>query len=168
MIFVNSMSDLFHADVPTEYILKVMDVMRLAHWHTFQVLTKRAGRMSLFSSVFENLPNVWAGVSVESHAYLSRIRDLEVTKAAVKFVSFEPLLSWVNSADLTGIDWAIVGGESGPHCRPFDPNWARDILLECCGTGTAFFMKQLGGHPDKRDKLDDLPVDLRIREYPST
>lgn len=144
-IFVNSMSDLFHRDVPTEFILKVFDVMRRAHWHRFQVLTKRPGRLLDLDVRLEWSPNVWMGVSVESDKYRTRIDDLRATRAKVKFLSLEPLLGPLNELDLSGIDWAIVGGESGPGARPVDATWVRDLRDQCVRSGVPFFFKQWGG-----------------------
>ena len=122
-IFVNSMSDLFHKDVPFEYIEQVFDVMKRAHWHRFQVLTKRADRLEELSNYLEWAPNIWMGVSVESQKYVHRIDNLRATGAKVKFLSLEPLLSALKDLDLTGIDWAIVGGESGHGFRPIKEQW---------------------------------------------
>lgn len=166
MIFVNSMSDLFHDRLPTDYILSVFDVMRRANWHTFQVLTKRSERLAAMSYMIDWSDNVWMGVSVESDEHYIRIEHLRRTRAKIKFVSFEPLIGKIYYPDLLGIDWAIVGGESGPNCRLFDVAWARSIKTACSLDGTAFYMKQLGGTPYKRDKLEDFPEDLRVREYP--
>jgi protein gp37 len=120
-IFVNSMSDLFHRDVPLEYIIQVFDVMRRAEWHRFQVLTKRADRLVEIDAHLGWAPNIWMGVSVESDEYRSRIDELRATRAMVKFLSLEPLLGPLPELDLRGIDWVIVGGESGPRARPMEP-----------------------------------------------
>jgi protein gp37 len=165
MIFVNSMSDLFHRSVPDSYIARVFDAMRQAHWHTFQVLTKRAERLTSIHTL-EWPANVWMGVSVENEQYTDRIDYLRACGAAVKFVSFEPLIGRVGKPDLGGIDWAIVGGESGPGARQMDPVWAMELRNVCRAHGVAFYMKQMGGSHNKRDKLSDIPVGLRIREYP--
>lgn len=151
-IFVNSMSDLFHRGVPLEYIKRVFDVMGRAHWHRFQVLTKRAERLAELSVDGELAwaPNIWMGVSVESAAYKHRIGYLRQTHANVKFVSFEPLLGPLPRLNLRDIDWAIVGGESGPNARPMDPAWATDIRDQCVRAGVAFFFKQWGGINKKR------------------
>ena len=144
-IFVNSMSDLFHQDVPLEYVKRVFDVMARAHWHQFQVLTKRAERLRELSRELPWPPNVWQGVSVESERYLGRIDDLRETGAAVKFLSLEPLLEALPNLDLRGIDWVIVGGESGPGARPIDKSWVIGIRKKCARAGVAFFFKQWGG-----------------------
>lgn len=144
-IFVNSMSDMFHADVPNEFIFKVFEVMRKAHWHRFQVLTKRAGRLREVESLLPWPTNVWMGVSVESEAYTFRIDDLRETGAAVKFLSLEPLLGPLDSLDLNGIGWVIVGGESGPGARPMDPDWVRSIRDQCLQADVPYFFKQWGG-----------------------
>jgi protein gp37 len=144
-IFVNSMSDLFHQDVPFEYVKRVFDVMARAHWHQFQVLTKRAERLRDLSRDLPWPPNVWQGVSVESERYLGRIDDLRHTAAAVKFLSLEPLLEALPSLDLRGIDWVIVGGESGPGARLIEKSCVIGIREKCKRAGVAFFFKQWGG-----------------------
>ncbi len=149
-IFVNSMSDLFHRDVPLAYIRKVFDVMRRAHWHRFQVLTKRAERLSQLSSKLEWAPNIWMGVSVETDKYRSRIDELRRTDARLKFLSLEPLLGPLPDLDLDDIDWAIVGGESGPRSRPMDPAWVTDLREQCRRSRVPFFFKQWGGANKKK------------------
>jgi len=149
-VFVNSMSDLFHHEVPLDYIQRVFTVMGEAHWHRFQVLTKRAERLSEISECLPWRPNIWMGVSVESEHYLSRIDHLRKTDARVKFLSLEPLLGPLPGMDLSSIDWAIVGGESGPGARPMDPSWVIDIRDQCMLSGTAFFFKQWGGTNKKK------------------
>ena len=144
-IFVNSMSDLFHEDVPLEYVKRVFDVMSRAHWHQFQVLTKRADRLRELSRELPWPSNVWQGVSVESERYLDRVDDLRETAAAVKFLSLEPLLEALPNLDLRGIDWVIVGGESGPGARPIEKRWVVEIRKKCNRAGVAFFFKQWGG-----------------------
>ncbi len=149
-IFVNSMSDLFHEDVPFEYAERVFDVMRRAHWHRFQVLTKRAERLLEFNDQIMWAPNVWMGVSVENQDYVSRINCLRKTNAAVKFLSLEPLLGPLHDLNLRNIDWVIAGGESGPGARPMSPEWAADIRDQCLAQETAFFFKQWGGVRKKK------------------
>jgi protein gp37 len=149
-IFVNSMSDMFHKNVPLAYIQRVFDVMRRAHWHRFQVLTKRADRLAALSSEISWPANVWMGVSVEHADFVDRIDDLRSTSAHVKFLSLEPLLGPLARLNLRGIDWVIVGGESGPHARPIDPAWAADIRDQCRRARVAFFFKQWGGRNKKR------------------
>lgn len=149
-IFVNSMSDLFHDDVPLEYIRQVFDVMNRADWHQYQVLTKRAERLQELSGRLNWAPNIWMGVSVENEKYLYRIDHLRQTGAQVKFLSLEPLLGPLHDMDLRGIDWAIVGGESGPGARPVDPAWITDIRDQCLKSGVAFFFKQWGGVQKKK------------------
>lgn len=144
-IFVNSMSDLFHEDVPLEYVERVFEVMRLAHWHRFQVLTKRAERLGQVDRAIDWPPNVWMGVSVELAKHDSRIERLRRVGAHVKFLSLEPLLGPLPGLQLDGIDWVIVGGESGPGARPMDRAWVLDIRDQCERSGTAFFFKQWGG-----------------------
>jgi protein gp37 len=150
MIFVNSMSDLFHEQVPDEYIAAVTDVMRRADWHTYQVLTKRSDRMaSLLKtrlSQYSNLSHIWWGVSVEDRRYgLPRIETLRNAPAAIRFLSVEPLLEDLGSIDLSGIHWVIVGGESGPRSRPVKPAWVRSIQKQCVRARVPFFFKQWGG-----------------------
>lgn len=149
-IFVNSMSDLFHERVPSSYIRAVFDVMRRAHWHEFQVLTKRSQRLRELDPLLDWPPNVWMGVSVETEQYLCRIDDLRRTSARTKFLSLEPLLGPLGNLKLTGIDWVIVGGESGPGARPMLREWATDILRQCRKAGVPFFFKQWGGVNKKR------------------
>ncbi len=150
VVFVNSMSDLFHDDVPEEFIASVFDTMQRASIHTFQVLTKRADRLLALAPSLPWPSNVWMGVSVESAAYAWRIDRLRATGAATKFLSLEPLLGPLPNLDLEGIDWAIVGGESGPGCRPMEQDWVRDIQQQCATSGVAFFFKQWGGVQKKR------------------
>jgi protein gp37 len=144
-VFVNSMSDLFHDEVPTSYIEQVFGVMKRAHWHQFQVLTKRSERLLQLNPVLQWAPQIWMGVSVESEDYLFRADHLTRTGAAVKFLSIEPLLGPLRSLKLRGIDWVIVGGESGPHARPMDPAWVQELRDRCASAGVAFFFKQWGG-----------------------
>jgi protein gp37 len=149
-IFVNSMSDLFHQHVPAHYIKRVFEVMREARWHRFQVLTKRSGRLRELSPWLPWPENVWMGVSVESAAQLGRIDDLRQVPAAVRFLSVEPLLGPIPRIPLRGIDWVIVGGESGPRCRAMEPDWARQIRDACARKGVPFFFKQWGGRNKKK------------------
>ncbi len=150
MVFVNSMSDLFHEDVPMSFIAQVFDVMRSAHQHTFQVLTKRAERVASLNPALYWPVNVWLGVSVETRRYVRRIDQLRQTDAAIKFLSLEPLLAPLPDLDLSGIDWVIVGGESGPSARPMLASWARDIRDQCYRAGVPFFFKQWGGKNKKK------------------
>ena len=145
IIFVNSMSDLFHHEVPLEFIQRVFATMRAASWHQFQVLTKRSGRLQAFSDEIDWPKNVWMGVSVESRAYLKRIDHLRMTGAQIKFLSLEPLLGPLEGLNLEGIDWVIVGGESGPGARLMNPSWVTSIRDQCSEAGVAFFFKQWGG-----------------------
>ena len=156
-IFVNSMSDLFHENVPVEYIQQVFETMRAAPWHRYQILTKRSDRLAKLSHLLDWLPCIWMGVSVENEQYLSRIDHLRSTGAHLKFLSLEPLLGPLPGLNLAGIDWVIVGGESGPGARPIDPGWVRDIRDRCIDAGVAFFFKQWGGVFKKRTGrvLDD-------------
>lgn len=150
LIFVNSMSDLFHKDVPIDFIRKLFDVMVEADWHRFQILTKRSGRLRELS---KNLPwpeNIWMGVSVENSDYVHRIDDLRKTPAQVKFLSLEPLLGPMLKLKLGKIDWVIVGGESGPGSRPMDENWVIDIRNQCLESNVPFFFKQWGGVNKKK------------------
>jgi protein gp37 len=149
-IFVNSMSDLFHDDVPVDYIKRVFDVMARAHWHRFQVLTKRAERLAELAPELSWTANVWMGVSVENADYLWRIDHLRETSAAVKFLSLEPLLGPLSTLNLRGIDWVIVGGESGFHARPMNEAWVVEIRQQCRHARVPFFFKQWGGVNKKR------------------
>ena len=149
-IFVNSMSDLFHKDVPFDFISKVFDVMCRASHHRFQILTKRSGRLLKLSSKLTWPENVWMGVTVENADCTFRIDDLRKTNAAIKFISFEPLLGPILSIDLEGIDWVIVGGESGPKSRPMEPQWVTNIRDQCLSTNVPFFFKQWGGVNKKK------------------
>lgn len=151
-IFVNSMSDLFHEDVPADFIERVWQVMKATPNHTYQILTKRPERMAavLQSGSFTVLPNLWLGTSVEDSRVLSRLDDLRRVPAAIRFVSFEPLIGSVADADLTGIGWAIVGGESGPRARIMQTDWVDEIEHACRRDGAAFFFKQWGGVQKKR------------------
>ena len=149
-IFVNSMSDLFEESVPLEYVRAVLDVARRAHWHHFQVLTKRAERLAALDAELDWPPNVWMGVSVENADYLWRIDELRRARAALRFLSIEPLLGPLEELDLRGIDWVIVGGESGPHCRSVDPAWVVGVRDRCLASGVPFFFKQWGGTNKKK------------------
>ena len=150
-IFVNSMSDLFHKDVSRDFIASVFDVMRQAHWDTFKVLTKRAERLAALQAELPWADNIWMGVSVEDKDYKRRIDFLRKTNARVKFISFEPLLGDIGKVDLRGIDWAIVGGESGPGARPMDPQWVIDLRDQCLAQKVPFFFKQWGGVNKKKN-----------------
>src|SRR5579859_5089713 len=154
-IFVNSMSDLFHDRVPLEFIRRVFAVMEGASWDTFQILTKRSARLLRLAPELPWPANVWMGVSVENQAVLYRARRLAQVPAAVRFLSVEPMLGPVDLDELLfsnpcPIDWVIAGGESGPGARPCDPRWLRDLWAACGIAAVPFFLKQLGGHPDKR------------------
>lgn len=149
-IFVNSMSDLFHEDVPVEYIENVFKVMNDANWHRFQVLTKRADRLLSVSRFLKWTSNIWMGVSVESDDYRARIDRLRETSAHIKFLSLEPLLGPLFNLNLRGIDWVIVGGESGPNARPMDAVWVEDLQNQCRKAEVPFFFKQWGGTQKKK------------------
>ena len=149
LIFVNSMSDLFHDDIPVDYIQQVFDVMRRAHWHRFQVLTKRADRLANLDPLIDWPENVWMGVSVESRLYVRRIQLLRSTQARVKFLSVEPLLEALPDLELHGIDWVIAGGESGPRARAVRPEWIAELRDQCVAANVPFFFKQWGG-PNKK------------------
>jgi protein gp37 len=144
-IFVNSMSDLFHDSVPLDFVREVWSVMQKTPRHTYQILTKRPDRMLELTNSLPVLANVWLGTSLENSNYLYRVDQLRKTNAAVRFISFEPLLGSVVTVDLRGIHWAIVGGESGPRSRPMLEQWVDEIEAACRRTGTAFFFKQWGG-----------------------
>lgn len=163
-IFVNSMSDLFHKEVPRPFIDSVFDTMEIARWHTFQVLTKRSSLMVRYLRARYGSgtapPHIWLGVSIEDARNVVRLKHLRAARASVKFVSFEPLLGPVGIVDLTGIDWAIVGGESGPQARPMAEEWAIEIRDQCRAAKVAFFFKQWGGcRPKSGGRL------LRGREW---
>ena len=145
MIFVNSMSDLFHHDVPVTFLQHVFDTMRRAHWHQFQVLTKRSERVLELDSRIEWPENLWMGVSVESARYTFRIDHLRQTRAHIRFLSLEPLLGPLDNLNLYDIHWVIVGGESGPGARPIQLAWVRAIRDQCKQAGVPFFFKQWGG-----------------------
>ncbi|UVT16285.1 MAG: phage Gp37/Gp68 family protein [Nitrospira sp.] len=145
VIFVNSMSDLFHRNVPIEFIREVFDVMRAAPQHQFQILTKRADRLAELDRELPWSDNVWMGVSVESEDYVRRIEHLKQTRARIKFLSLEPLLGPLSHLELKGIDWVIVGGESGPYARSMKPQWVRQIRAQCIEAKVPFFFKQWGG-----------------------
>jgi protein gp37 len=149
MIFVNSMSDLFHEVVPTEYIKKVFEVMVKADWHIFQVLTKRAERLARLAPDLPWPSHIWQGVSIENQAYNKRVAYLQEVPASVRFLSVEPLLGPMPNLPLDGIHWVIVGGESGPGHRPIKPGWVREIRKQCLASGIAFFFKQWGGRTPK-------------------
>jgi protein gp37 len=149
MIFVNSMSDLFHEDVPLDYIRAVFDVMGRAEHHTFQILTKRHERLAELAGEITWHPNVWMGVSIENRRFVHRADALRQVGAAVRFISAEPLLGPLEGLDLSGIDWLIAGGESGPGHRPIRVEWLRDLRDRCADEGTAYFFKQWGGHRPK-------------------
>jgi len=149
-IFVNSMSDLFHKDVPDDFIYKVFDVMKRANWHIFQLLTKRSERLQESNQKLSWAPNIWMGVSVENNDYTFRIDCLRKTDAKIKFISFEPLLGPIENINLQGIDWVIVGGESGHKARPMDPSWVIDIQVKCQEANIPFFFKQWGGVNKKK------------------
>jgi protein gp37 len=149
-IFVNSMSDLFMESVPPEFIKKVFNIMNAAHWHIYQVLTKRSERLSSLNPKLKWMPNIWMGVSVENEDYVFRIDHLRKTGAYIKFISIEPLLGPLTNLDLRGIDWVIVGGESGPGARPLKPEWVIAIRDQCKKAKIPFFFKQWGGKNKKK------------------
>jgi len=178
-VFVNSMSDLFHPDVPDWFIADVFVVMRRTPQHTYQVLTKRPQRMATLMAAGPPrrpsqwprpwpLPNVWLGTSIENDRYTFRADHLRRAPAAVRFLSLEPLLGPLPSLDLTGIGWVIVGGESGPGARPMQLEWAADIVGRARAAGAAVFVKQLGSrHGRRHHDIDTFPTELQIREYPA-
>lgn len=183
--FVNSMSDLFLAKVPVDYIKQVFAVMNEAHWHRFMVLTKRADRLAQLAGQLDWTPNIWMGVSIESERYLNRIDFLRRVPAAVRWVSAEPLLGPLGQVDLAGISWVVCGGESGRNARPFFLEWGRELRDQCQAQGVAFFLKQMGENPyrtiydgmnhrphklayqnKKGGDISEWPEDLRIRQFP--
>ena len=153
MIFVNSMSDLFHKNVPDTYVDRVFDTMEAAGHHVYQVLTKRSSRLATYvNRRYATTPapkHIWLGVSVEDQMRSKRIAHLRRSNATIRFLSVEPLLGRIGPVDLFGIDWVIVGGESGPGARPMDVNWAREIRDQCADQGVSFFFKQWGGKTSK-------------------
>lgn len=165
-VFVNSMSDLFHEGVPLDHIRRVFEVMKRAHWHRFQVLTKRADRLAVVSPDLDWAANIWMGVSVESDKFCQRIDKLRSTRARTKFLSLEPLLGPLPDLALEGIDWVIVGGESGPRARRMHPAWVADIRDQCNRASVPFFFKQWGGTNKKKagrlldgQTWDQMPLD---------
>ncbi|MBK9006457.1 MAG: phage Gp37/Gp68 family protein [Anaerolineae bacterium] len=169
VIFVNSMSDLFHKDVPLEFIQRVFDTMKRAHWHQFQVLTKRSERLAELSPYLEWTDNIWMGVSVENEKYTFRIDDLRKTGAKIKFLSVEPLIGPISKMNLKGINWVIVGGESGPGARPLEREWVVNIRDQCLKAKVPFFFKQWGGVQKKKTgrlldgrTWDQMPVDINL------
>jgi protein gp37 len=165
MVFVNSMSDLFHKEIPLAFIQRAFDVMRRASWHVFQVLTKRSERLLALNPEIDWPGNVWMGVSVEQEDYAYRIEHLRQTDSYVKFLSLEPLLGPLPNLGLGGVDWVIVGGESGPGARPMAKEWVIDIRDQCLAAGVPFFFKQWGGFRRRQagreldgQTWDELPV----------
>ena len=168
------MSDLFHDDVPASYILRVFDVMKRASWHQYQVLTKRSERLLELNQVLEWQAQVWMGVSLENEDYLFRVDDLRRTGAHIKFLSIEPLLGSLRKLNLRGIDWVIVGGESGPGARPMDPEWVREIRDRCLRARVPFFFKQWGGvFKTRAGRIldtriwDEMPIQERAQPFHS-
>ena len=164
MIFVNSMSDIFQEKISEEDILQLFEIMNKAHWHTFQVLTKRPDRLVDLSSQINWTPNIWMGVTVENTCALERLAKLKRCGAKIKFVSAEPLLESINQIDLNGIDWLIVGGESGAGCRPLEKKWVIELRDIAKRSNTPFFFKQWGGfhHSQAGSELDG----VEYKEYP--
>jgi protein gp37 len=151
MVFVNSMSDLFHEDVPALFIKKVFEVMRIASQHQYQILTKRSEILLKMNASLRWMDNIWMGVSVETSDYQFRIEHLKQTDAKIKFISFEPLLNDIGQVNLDGIDWVIVGGESGPGARPIKKEWVLNLQHQCNEKNIAFFFKQWGGANKKKN-----------------
>jgi protein gp37 len=166
MVFVNSMSDLFHERMPLDVLKELFAVMADCPQHTFQILTKRHKRLAQLAPQLHWSPNIWMGVSIENQNYATRADCLRQVPAAVRFISAEPLIGPL-LLNVDDIHWVIVGGESQLGCRPMDIAWARAIRDQCREAGVAYFLKQLGGHPNERGLLSDFPVDLRIREWPA-
>ena len=170
MIFVNSMSDIFHENVPDEYILKIFDTMNKARWHTFQVLTKRPKRLEKLKDRINWTKNIWLGATIESNKYIDRVKYIKNTNAKIKFISFEPLIDSVKDIDLDGIDWAIVGGESGSGARIIKKEWIYEIKNRCEELNIPFFFKQWGGVNKKKNGrlldgkiYDEKPVLFRMQ-----
>ncbi len=164
IIFVNSMSDIFHKEIPDEYIIKIFEVMNKAHWHTFQVLTKRPERLEQIADKLNWTDNIWMGVTVEANDYIDRVDYLRDLDIKVKFLSIEPLIDSVDKLDYRGIDWVIVGGESGYGCRVMREEWATEVRDRCKDENIAFFFKQWGGVNKKKNGrllegkiYDDMP-----------
>jgi protein gp37 len=149
-IFVNSMSDLFHDQVTDGFIMSVVDTMKNANWHNYQILTKRSERLLHLAPMINWTDHIWMGVTVESADYIFRIEHLRRLNSRIKFISFEPLLGPIRNVDFTGIDWVIVGGESGPHARPLDRSWVVDLRDQCTEQNVPFFFKQWGGFNKKK------------------
>lgn len=166
MIFVNSMSDIFHDDIPEQDILELFGVMNRANWHTFQVLTKRADRMLELSDRINWTDNIWLGVSIENANYIHRCDILKQTGAQIKFVSAEPLLGSLAELDLEGIDWLIVGGESGAGSRPMEKEWVIELRDKAKEAGVPFFFKQWGG--TRKKKAGSLLDGKQYKQYPTT
>ncbi len=151
IIFVNSMSDIFHKDIEDEYIIKIFEVMNQAHWHTFQVLTKRPERLDQIAHKLNWSDNIWMGVTVEANDYVKRVDYLRNIDAKIKFLSIEPLIDWVDKIDYTNIDWVIVGGESGYGCREIKKEWVIEVRDKCKDDNIPFFFKQWGGVNKKKN-----------------
>jgi len=151
MIFVCSMSDIFHEEVPEDFILKLFEIMNKAHWHIFQVLTKRADRLEKIATKINWTKNIWMGVTVETQKYIDRIYNLQKTNAYIKFISIEPMLENIENLPLDDIDWVIVGGESGYNARPIKKEWVENILSQCRENNVPFFFKQWGGVNKKKN-----------------
>lgn len=170
-IFVNSMSDVWHRDVPDATIEAIFDAMEATPRHTYQILTKRSERMRRYVNARYRVQpapvHIWVGVSVENNDFAWRVDDLRRANVTVRFVSAEPLLGPLDRVDLTDIDWLIAGGESGPGARPMDPAWARKLRDRCTANGTAFFLKQLGGERKKRGGEEAVLDGRRWTEYPA-
>ena len=173
-IFVNSMSDLFHEKVPFDYIQQVFDVMRQASWHEFQILTKRAERLADLSPKIDWPQNVWMGVSIEDSRVIDRADALREVPATIRFLSLEPLIGPIPNLNIEGLDWAIIGGESGNEARIMEPEWAIDLLNQCRSANVPCFVKQMGTQWAKRqgsksrkgDDFSEFPEALQVREYP--
>ena len=173
-IFVNSMSDLFHEKVPFDYIQQVFDVMRQASWHEFQILTKRAERLADLSPKIDWPQNVWMGVSIEDSRVIDRADALREVPATIRFLSLEPLIGPIPNLNIEGLDWAIIGGESGNEARIMEPEWAVDLLNQCRSANVPCFIKQMGTQWAKRqgsksrkgDDFSEFPEALQVREYP--
>ncbi|RWX43976.1 protein gp37 [Candidatus Electrothrix aarhusensis] len=165
LVFVNSMSDLFHHDVPLEFIQQIFHIMNQASWHRFQVLTKRAERLAELAPFLKWSENIWTGVTVEQDTYLDRLKYLKEVPSAIKFLSLEPLLGPITNIDLNDIHWVIVGGESGPNARPMRKSWVIDIQQQCVESHVPFFFKQWGGINKKKAgrvlngrTFDEMPI----------
>jgi protein gp37 len=166
LVFVDSMCDLFHNDVPLEYIQRVFDIMRRADWHIYTILTKRSARMRELAPRLDWQPHIVAGVTIESDKYRGRLDDLKAVSAQTRYLSLEPLLGRIERLDLTGIDWVIAGGESGPNARPMDTDWVREIHDWTLAQGKAFWFKQYSEHGCRGNMPEPILDGKKYKQFP--